>query len=200
MNGSQQTLSKHSAELGVEGVGKQSLTDHERRDAFARLFAQHDRWLFAYLISLLGNAAHAEEVFQEVCVVLWREYETFQLGTNFVKWVSVIAHNQVHRFRRQERRTGPQLSDAAVDLLAADAVERADLLESRREALRQCLEKLPRNDRQLVRSCYGDARTTFKTAAEDLGRPVNTVYKALNRIRKALHGCIERTISVEGLR
>jgi RNA polymerase sigma-70 factor (ECF subfamily) len=186
--------------VGVECGGKQSLTEHERRDAFARLFAQHDRWLFAYLVSLLGNAAHAEEVFQEVCVVLWREHDTFQIGTDFVKWVSVIAHNQVHRFRRQERRGGLPLSDAAVDLLAQDAVARADLLESRRDALRSCLEKLPNKDRQLVSHCYSDSRTTFKTAAEDFGRPVNTVYKALNRIRRTLYECIERTLSVEGSR
>ncbi|MFO0791268.1 MAG: sigma-70 family RNA polymerase sigma factor [Pirellulales bacterium] len=182
----------------MAGGEKQGLTDAERREAFARLFAQNDRWLFAYLVSVLGSAAHAEEVFQEVCVVLWREYETFQLGTDFVRWVSVIAHNQVHKFRRQQRRVGPQLSDATVDMLAVDAVERADLLESRRDALHHCLEKLPAKDRQLVRSCYGDAQTTFKTAAEDLGRPVNTVYKALNRIRRSLHDCIDRTISVEG--
>jgi RNA polymerase sigma-70 factor (ECF subfamily) len=175
-------------------------SEPDRRDAFARLFAQHDRWLFAYLVSLLGSAAHAEEVFQEVCVVLWREYETFQFGTDFVKWVSVIAHNQVHRFRRQQRRTGAQLSDAAVDLLAQDAVERADLLESRRDALRGCLEKLSDKDRQLVRHCYGDSRVTFKTVAQDLGRPVNTVYKALNRIRRALYECIERTLAAEGAR
>jgi RNA polymerase sigma-70 factor (ECF subfamily) len=175
------------------------LGDQERRDAFARLFAQHDRWLFAYLVSLLGNSAHAEEVFQEVCVVLWREYETFELGTDFVKWVSVIAHNQVHRFRREQHRAGWQLSDAAVDLLSRDAVERVDLLESRREALRSCLEKLPEKDRQLVRHCYGDSRVTFKAVAGRLGRPVNTVYKALNRIRKALYQCIERTLAMEGL-
>jgi RNA polymerase sigma-70 factor (ECF subfamily) len=180
--------------------GKLNLSEPERRAAFARLFAQHDRWLFAYLVSLLGNAAHAEEVFQEVCVVLWREYETFQLGTDFVRWVSVIAHHQVHRFRRQQKRVGPQLSDAAVDLLAQDAVERVDLLESRRDALRGCLDKLPDGDRQLVRHCYSDSRVTFKTVAEELGRPVNTVYKALNRIRRALYNCIERTLAVEGLR
>lgn len=193
---SERTLAADSVE---EQRGNSTLNEHERRDAFARLFAQHDRWLFAYLVSLLGNAAHAEEVFQEVCVVLWREYETFQLGTNFVKWVSVIAHNQVHRFRRQQRRVGPQLSDAAVDLLAKDAVERVGLLESRREALRTCLGKLPDKDRQLVRHCYSESRVTFKTVAQNLGRPANTVYKALNRIRKALYECIERTLSVEGL-
>jgi RNA polymerase sigma-70 factor (ECF subfamily) len=181
------------------------MSEPERRAAFARLFAQHDRWLFAYLVSLLGNAAHAEEVFQEVCVVLWREYETFQLGTDFVRWVSVIAHHQVHRFRRQQKRVGPQLSDASVDLLAQDAVNRFDLLESRRDALRGCLEKLPDSDRQIVRHCYGDGhrpqggRVTFKRAAEELGRPVNSVYKALNRIRRSLYDCIERTLAVEGL-
>jgi RNA polymerase sigma-70 factor (ECF subfamily) len=184
----------------LQDRGNSNLSDRERRDAFARLFAQHDRWLFAYLVSLLGSAAHAEEVFQEVCVVLWREYETFQLGTDFVRWVSVIAHHQVHRFRRQQRRVGPQLSEATVELLSHDAVERADLLESRRDALRGCLEKLPDLDRQLVGYCYGDSRTSFKTAAEQLGRPANTVYKALNRIRRALHDCIERTLSMEGVR
>ena len=51
-----------------------------------------------------------------------------------------------------------------------------------------------------MRHCYGDSRVTFKSVAQTLGRPVNTVYKALNRIRKALYECIERTLSVEGLR
>jgi RNA polymerase sigma-70 factor (ECF subfamily) len=73
-------------------------------------------------------------------------------------------------------------------------------LESRRDALRTCLEKLPHTDRQLVRHCYGDSRVTFKRAAHILGRPVNTVYKALNRIRKVLYECIERTLAVEGTR
>jgi RNA polymerase sigma-70 factor, ECF subfamily len=178
---------------------RDSSDDDRRRDAFARLFAQHDRWLFAYLVSLLGNSAAAEEVFQEVCVILWREHETFELGTDFVKWVCVIAHHQVQRYRRQRRRIGPQLSDTVVDLLASDAVERVDLLESRRDALRGCLAKLSDVDRHLVEQCYGDSRQSFKTAAEQLGRPVNTVYKALIRIRRALYQCIERTLAVEGL-
>lgn len=184
----------------LERGGETPLSDRERRDAFARLFARHDRWLFAYLVSLLGNAGHAEDVFQEVCVVLWREYESFELGTDFVRWVSVIAHNQVRKFRRDRQRVGPQLSDSAVEMISRDGVERIDLLESRREALRRCLEKLSERDRQLVRDCYSDVRRSFKRVAEDLGKPVNTVYKALNRIRKALHDCIERTLATEGLK
>ena len=82
--------------------------DDRRRDAFARLFAQHDRWLFAYLVSLLGSSAAAEEVFQEVCVVLWREYETFRVGNQFCEVGE-----------RDRSSPGPSLSPAAASRRAA---------------------------------------------------------------------------------
>jgi RNA polymerase sigma-70 factor (ECF subfamily) len=179
--------------------GDASLAADQRRDAFARLFAKHDRWLFSYLVALLANPAHAEEVFQEVCVIVWRMYEQFELGTDFVKWVSVIAHNQVRKFRREARRTGFQLSEITCELLAADAARGADLFEFRRDALRNCLGKLTTGDRQLVQRCYSDSTASFKNVAEEVGRPVNTVYKALNRIRRSLKQCIDRTLAAEGL-
>jgi len=176
-----------------------SLVGDEQRDAFARLFAKHDRWLFSYLVTLLGSPANAEEVFQEVCVVLWREHETFQLGTDFVKWVAVVAHNQVRKFRRQHKRNAYQLSDEACEQVAAAAIERANLFDSRREALSICLGKLPSEDRRLIQLCYDDSASSIKSTANRLGRPVNTVYKALNRIRRVLHDCIDRTLATEGL-
>lgn len=184
--------------------GGESLAADQRRDAFARLFARYDRWLFSYLVTLLGNPAHAEEVFQEVCVVVWRSYDQFELGTDFVRWASVIAHNQVRKFRRSAKRAGFSLSEETCERLATDAVRRADLLDFRREALRTCLTKLPTTDRELVQRCYSEhgdqeGRETYKSIAEEIGRPVNTVYKALNRIRRSLHECIDRTLAAEGL-
>jgi RNA polymerase sigma-70 factor (ECF subfamily) len=178
-----------------------SLAADQRRDAFARLFARYDRWLFSYLVTLLANPAHAEEVFQEVCVVIWRSYDQFELGTDFVKWASVIAHNQVRKFRRSAKRSAFSLSEETCERLATDAVRRADLFDFRREALRKCLTKLATNDRQLVQRCYSEheGHETYKSVAEEIGRPVNTVYKALNRIRRSLHECIDRTLAAEGL-
>lgn len=177
-----------------------TLSTAKRRDAFARLFAKHQRWLYAYLMTLLANPVHAEEVFQEVCVVLWREYEKFDLNTDFVRWVSVIANHQVHRFRRQRRRAVTLMSEEALESLASETVDRVtfDLFEARQQALSRCLKKLPDRDRLLVRACYGSKNVTFKCAARELGRPVNTVYKALNRIRRTLHECIDRTLTSEG--
>lgn len=183
-----------ASDRGINAEG-----DEDRSALFARIFAQHDRWLFAYLVSLLGSPSDAEEVFQEVCVVLWRDYEKFDPSTKFVKWASVVAHHQVHRYRRMKQKQARPLSDAVVDLLAAEAVERADLMDSRRSALHGCLAKLPASDLRLVQGCYSENRRTMKAVAEMIGRPVNTVYKAMNRIRRTLHECIDRTLSAEGL-
>lgn len=169
----------------------------ERRVEFARVFAKHDRWLYAYLVTLLGNPADAEEVFQEVCVVLWREYEVFDTSTNFMKWASAIAHHQVLRFRRIQGRRERQLSEVTLELVVQDAVEEGAVFESRRTALHRCLQKLPPSDRDVVAACYAAPRRSFKEAATELGRPENTVYKALQRIRRALHLCIDRQIAAE---
>jgi RNA polymerase sigma-70 factor (ECF subfamily) len=171
------------------------MSESSHREAFARVFAQNDRWLYAFLVSLVGNPADAEEVFQEVCVVLWREFEKFDLSTDFRRWASVIARHRVMRFRTVKNRQARQLSDIAIELLADEAVEQSSLLDDRRSALHDCLQKLGDSDRKLIAICYGDLHRSFQAASEQLGRPINTVYKALQRVRRALRVCIDRQLS-----
>lgn len=182
-----------------EDSSSKAMSEEEQRAAFARLFAQHNRWLFGYLLTLLGNPSDAEDVFQETCVVIWREYKAFDLSTNFMKWTSTIALNQVRRFRRIQSRREKTLSDGVVELLATEAITHSDLLEARQTALHGCLQKLSQSDRQLVEECYSDNRTSIRDTSERIGRSANTVYKALNRIRRALHACINRQLAVEGI-
>lgn len=169
-----------------------------QREAFTRLFARNHSWLYAYLVTLLGNVADAEEVFQEVCVALWSDYEVFDTTTDFRRWASVVARNRVLRFRSQQHKQARRLSDLAVELLAEEAVDRAELLEDRRAALPGCLDRLSDSDRQLVAQCYGDSSRSFRYVAEQLGRSPNTVYKALQRVRRALRDCVERKVAARG--
>jgi RNA polymerase sigma-70 factor (ECF subfamily) len=166
-----------------------------QRESFARLFAQHHRWLYAYLMSLLGDFSSTEEVFQEVCVILWREYGKFDPETDFRRWASVIARNKVYQFRDARARRGKCLSNEVLELIADQALDKSDLLEERRVALHNCLALLSDSDRELVAACYSEPSRNFKQVAEQLSRPVNTVYKALQRIRRALRECIDRRIA-----
>ncbi len=172
--------------------------EQAHREGFARIVAANGRWLFAYLMTLLANPDDAEEVFQETSVVLWREYEKFDLGTDFRRWASTIAYHQVQKFRREKKRCPQQLSDVTVQLLAAEVPERFDLYEPRRDALKHCIKRLPARDHQLIQQCYTDREETLGAVAKRLGRSANTVYKAVSRIRRGLLECVERTLSAEG--
>ncbi len=166
------------------------------RAEFTRLFVRHQRVLFGYLVNQLGNTADAEEVLQETSVVLLTEWEKFTPGSNFVAWACRIALNQVHRFRRQQKRIGPQLDGDLLEQIASEGAERWQLAEQRRGALQTCLGKLSTSDREMIAAIYGES-TTMAAAAEKLGRPVNTVYKGVQRIRKVLLDCIQRTLRAE---
>jgi hypothetical protein len=59
-------------------TGSPGMPGAAQRDAFARLFAKHDRWLFSYLVTLLANSAHAEDTINAIHDVphaLWARTE-----------------------------------------------------------------------------------------------------------------------------
>jgi RNA polymerase sigma-70 factor, ECF subfamily len=170
----------------------------QTQDFFARQFSQHQRLLFAYLVAQLGNTRDAEEALQETCVIMLQEQSRFQPGTDFVAWASTIAYNQVRKIRRQRRSRDMSLDPVLLDQIAAEHVATGPLFEARCEALSGCMEYVTMSDRLIVREVYG-RQTTIKQAAEKLNRPVNTLYKALNRIRRQLQECIRRKLRAEDM-
>jgi len=172
--------------------------EENQRETFARLFAQHHRWLYAYLMSILADFSSTEEVFQEVCVVLWREFGKFDPNTEFRRWASVIARNKVYQFRQSRARHGRCLTNEVLELIAEQALETSDLLEERRAALHRCLSELKESDRELISACYSEIPQNYNQVAEQLRRPANTVYKALQRIRRVLRECIRRRLAAGG--
>ncbi|WP_010582281.1 sigma-70 family RNA polymerase sigma factor [Schlesneria paludicola] len=163
---------------------------------FVQLFTHHQRRLFLYILSQLGNPLDAEEVLQETNVVVWSKYSQFRLGTNFLAWVSQIANFEIMKHRTKKRREKIVFSDEFLQAVAATSLERSDELERRRTALADCLKRLRPKDRELIEQRYapGERGTML---AEQIGRPVNSVYQSLGRIRRALLECIERQLALE---
>jgi len=184
--------------LGQEDSVDTSKQEIAHSEVVVRLFSQHQRWLFGYLTSLLGNPNDAEDVMQEVSVVLWKEHHKFELGTNFTAWLSVIAYHQVQKFWRLRKRDRMFLNPDVLEQVAC-LPEDFELLESRRSALSDCVAKLRELDRVLVRHVYGDRKVSAKQVAAELGRPVGTVYKALNRVRRTLFECVNKRMQAEGM-
>lgn len=163
-----------------------------------RLLMRHRERVRTFLATLLPNPDDAEEVLQETSVVAWRKFNDFEPGTNFSAWMCGIARLEALKFRRRHSSRRLLFDEDLMTGIAGDRLERPSLWDDRRDALSSCLAKLRPDDRDLLLTCYLN-QSTIKAAAERLGRPLNTVYKALNRVRESLLLCIQRAIAREGM-
>jgi RNA polymerase sigma-70 factor, ECF subfamily len=170
---------------------------NERVEEFVRLLGQYQRRLFLYVLSLVPRWNDAEEVMQETHLVLWREFERFEIGSNFLAWASRVAFHQVLAWRKRRQRDRLQLSDAVLELVVEEATRDADALEERAAALTGCIEKLPDQQRDLLRLRYTN-ELSIEEVARRAGRTVEAAYRALSRIRQTLHECVSRSLLQEG--
>jgi RNA polymerase sigma-70 factor (ECF subfamily) len=171
--------------------------DPTRHEEFVRLFGLNQGRVFAFLLTLLPTYADAEEVLQQTSIVIWRKFDQFDSQGDFVRWACGIAYREALNFLKRQRRDRHAFGETVLEKVAAERLDRAGVLDRRRTALEKCLQKLNPRDRQTVEHYYYRGRTTASDVAAALGRPVDTVYKALARIRQALHQCIDRTVAAE---
>jgi len=163
-------------------------------ERFVQLYAVNHRRLFAYIMVLVHDRTAAEEIFQEMSLILWREFHHYRADGDFVRWANAMSFNQVRKWRRNRQRDRLVFSEGLIDSLGRDADDMEPQLDPRRVALANCLKDLRERDRRIIDLYYG-TKTTADRVAEQLGKSVHTVYKALKTIRKALMACIERRLA-----
>jgi len=163
---------------------------------FGRLFVLYQPRIYGYIRSLVVHRSDAEDLLQETASVLWRKFDEFQPGSNFIAWALSVARFQVLYFRQRQKRDVLQFSEKFLDLMSADTVAQSARLGDLQKFLDECMEKLATPDRALFEMRYQSDQPT-KSLADQLGRPPSTVYNALNRIRRALVECVERAMNRE---
>ncbi len=173
------------------------MTDPSRTEEFVRLLTLHQRRVYVFILAQLPNRADADDVLQETNVVLWNKFDQYQPGSDFRSWAARVAHFEVLKFCGRRRKGVLYFSDPLVEDLLTMALARADELDARQEALAHCLTKLRPRDRDLIRRRYSPGAST-KSVAHGVGRSVDAIYKALQRIHDTLFQCIGRTLAKEG--
>ncbi len=164
-------------------------------EAYLRLLTAHDRWLAAYVYSLVASAADADDILQEVKVTMWKQFGKFQPGSNFRAWARTIATNQILNYRRSSKRREHSLLDEQfIEAVAGEIDRRAEQLDARADALRLCLRKLPEAHRTIVLWRYFEDCGIEEIAAKS-ARTVEAVYRLLSRIRAVLNECVSRQIA-----
>ena len=165
-------------------------------EVFTALLMKNHASLMSFVLSLMPNWADAEDVMQQTSMVLWRKFDEYHTGTEFLAWASKVARYVTLNHYRKLQSDRHVFQQELFELLADEGMEDAKRLEHERNLLQGCLEKLDKNGRKLLTKCY-ESEMTFAQVASQIGCSPNSIYKNLNRIREALLSCVERALRTE---
>src|SRR5215831_9382849 len=155
------------------------------REAFAELYRRHQRSVYGFALQMTAAPELAEDVTQEVFMVLMRDTEGFDEQRGSLKsFLLGITRNHVLRRLRQERSL---VSIESTDEQATGIDCGKDFLiqnESLRE-MRRAILRLPAHYREVVVLCELQ-ELSYAEAAAVLGCAVGTVRSRLHRARQML--------------
>lgn len=170
---------------------------NDRYAQFVAQFARHERAIRGVVRATVPSLQDADDVMQEVGLACWHKFADFRpddSSDSFLKWACVVAKFEILRFRRRCARDRLVLSEETIAQLVVDAEHRLDTSERERQALEDCLLKLPLADQQLLLSVHTRGDSVAKIARQ-LGQNVRRLYSRVNALRDMLGECVRRTLA-----
>lgn len=160
------------------------------REAVSQLLERHTRRVRDYVRMLVKDNDVADDLTQEVLIKVVKVLDEGRYTDKgrFLPWLLRIAHNRVlDYFRAQKQVRTVTESSSGFDVLgsrnfAEPSIEDRLISEQQAEEVRQLIELLPAEQREVVRMRYYEG-LSFKEIAEQTGVSINT---ALGRMRYAL--------------
>ena len=165
-------------------------------DRFIRAFTESQSALRGFCAASIGNQEDARDVFQKVCLVLWKKVGDWDPDTPFLKWAFAVARFEVLAYVRDKSRDR-LVFDEDVVLAMTNTTERlAGKQIDRRDALEKCLAKLRPDHREALTAHYAKGYN-FQEIAEQQNRGLSAVKVMMMRSRQSLGKCIENQLAIQ---
>jgi RNA polymerase sigma-70 factor, ECF subfamily len=172
------------------------LETQDQAEAFVKLLTAHQRDLYSYISTLLVGDIATSDVLQDTNLDLWKRLKDFDFNRPFLPWAYAFAFQRVQAFRKSQVRSRLVFSDNVLQAISADYVSDPVGADTRLGALNDCLEKLDRDQMQLIRERY-QGRVSVKALASRIGSSASQISARLYRIRQALGKCVEAKLASE---
>ena len=165
-------------------------------DSFLKNFLPVQIALRAFLFSVMRNHSEADDLFQEVAMILWNKFDAYDPSRSFTAWAIGIAKFEVLKRKQTFARSRLVFSDEAVAALALAANEDAEAADERQGHLAECLKKLPSRERLLVDMRFEQKKllSEIATATE---KSTAAVEMMMVRVRRWLRDCVEKSLAQE---
>jgi RNA polymerase sigma-70 factor (ECF subfamily) len=164
------------------------------RNAMRDLFVRHKMQVFRFLLRVVGDAAAAEDLLNEVFIDIWRHAGQFEARSKVSTWMLAIAHFKAAAWRR--RRASEQLDDDAAESIKdpGDDPEVATQKQRSCVVIRECLKRLSPAHRTILDLIYYHEQSIAEVA-RIIGVPENTVKTRAYYARK----CVAQLLAERGI-
>lgn len=171
-------------------------------DRFQSLWLTARVSIGSYLACFLPQRAMVEDCLQEIALIAWQKAPKERGADEFLAYCMGCAKRVSKSAIRKQRIGKLQFVDPDVAQSLADAlssgVPSATESDHRLQALRECLDQLAPDQRQLLDARYNrEESDSLKVEADRRKRSLVSIYKQLERIRTALRNCVSRNLPRE---
>lgn len=161
---------------------------------FIAELTRHQPAIGSFCHAQLGNRQEAQEVLQTTCVTLWQKASEWDSSRLFLPWAFGIARFTVMAHLRDRGRERLIFDEDVVRSMADESETYAARHEDRREALRECFERLDEENRELLRLHYV-AGHSIKELSRHFERGESALKMNLLRLREQLSHCVTRRLT-----
>ena len=162
-------------------------------DAVGELYDRHNRLLFGLILRILRHRSDAEEVLQEVFVLVWTRAETYNVALGSpAAWLVRIARNRaIDRLRANTVRL--RAVESAPAAANVDNPEAQATASEQQRVVARALESLPSDQRTLIEEAYFLGMTQSELADKfklPLGTVKTRIRAGMQALRQQLSGYI----------
>lgn len=162
-------------------------------DRFLEKFTRAQPVLRRFVLAHVPDFHQAEDVLQQIALVLWRKFPEFKPGMAFEHWAFGVARREVLHTRRTSARLRQVLSGEVAEEFEEQLQASAPQFDERSVFVDECLRKLPERMRAAVEQKYSAGLSSEKTATS-LGLTVNALRIMLCRARQAIDECLRKSL------
>jgi RNA polymerase sigma-70 factor (ECF subfamily) len=186
-------------ELFSMAEGNQSFDDDQvgRMRDLAMFWVNSQSVISAYISANVVDAHHVEDILQEVAQICAEKFSEYDRSRSFISWAMGIARNRILKYYRTRARDRMVLSEAVLERLEGALEKLEPEAEDRREALRECIQRVEGRRRNVLDLRYRE-NVRVNDIADRFGMSASAVSVMLHRVRLDLLECVRRHLKIQG--
>jgi RNA polymerase sigma-70 factor (ECF subfamily) len=169
----------------------------DNADKFLSLLLPNQKRILGYILTYVPNYTDADDILQNTLSILWKKFDQYEPGTDFLAYAVTIARYEIMNYYRMCSKAGkPYLGEDVQQVLERESPSVNQNFTTRVEALKECVKKLSDGEAHLVKLRY-EEEMSFSKIGQRLGISPPAALKKLSQIHSRLIRCIRLRLAFE---